>query len=397
VHPESFSTSINSFVVLSHALVRWAPRLPRLQTLELRDGKPLEDELVHASIQQHCPQFNSLSIYKWLVTLQQSSNITNMNRLTTDRDHKLAKFIGSVRPQSLRMIETISDIGAGAETFAALNGHSATLQELKLCVSNESLPHLSLLRGCTALETLKIEDYHGTMDLAKTQNDVFIETIDWLRKCEHLQTLSLTKLLSASAIVTPLLLEDSIRLRRLDIDYVPHDSYMFHQALTYQQPSLRYLTLRGDTEGMFRDDIDILVDSIKQLTELRVLKLMLIQEVFHDEHIIAIIPNLRFLEDLYIPGIELKDAVLECLGRVPNLRSVTFSGISKFTTDGFMEFVSLLGPGNHEIRVMVDMADPDTLLSDDEVQLVRESIAQKVGGTFDYTPLRGNRCAVSIL
>lgn len=53
------------FVVLSHALVCWAPRLLRLETLELYNGSPLEDEEVHASINKHCPYFNSLSIYTW--------------------------------------------------------------------------------------------------------------------------------------------------------------------------------------------------------------------------------------------------------------------------------------------------------------------------------------------
>jgi hypothetical protein len=53
--------------VLSDALVRWTPRLPRLQALELYAGTPLEDELVHASISEHCPHFNSLSIYTWFV------------------------------------------------------------------------------------------------------------------------------------------------------------------------------------------------------------------------------------------------------------------------------------------------------------------------------------------
>jgi hypothetical protein len=51
--------------VVSHALVRWAPRLPRLQNLELYDGIPLEDELVHAAIAEHCPHFNSLSVLMW--------------------------------------------------------------------------------------------------------------------------------------------------------------------------------------------------------------------------------------------------------------------------------------------------------------------------------------------
>ncbi|KAF2191035.1 hypothetical protein K469DRAFT_362915 [Zopfia rhizophila CBS 207.26] len=360
--------------LLSHALVRWAPRLPRLQTLELYDGSPLEDELVHASIYQHCPQFNSLSIYTWAAE---------------ERDHKLSKFFGTVRPQSLKMMETIRDIGAGAETFLALNNHGEALKDLRLCVSNDSLPHLSLLRGCTALEALRIEDTHGTINLEKTQNDVFLEMIEWLRNCENLQRLSFTKLQSASSIVVPLLLEEKIKLRKLEIDsYVPKDSQIFHQALTHQRSSLRFLSLSGDTDGMFRDDIDILVESLKQLTELRVLKLLLVQEVFQDYHLVDIIDNLRFLEELYVTGIEIKDDVLDSIAKLSNLRSVAFAGISKFTTDGLLEFVSRLSPGNHGIRIMVDMADPDTLLSDEEVALVRESLVEKVGGTLEYTPYR---------
>ncbi|KAF2814870.1 uncharacterized protein BDZ99DRAFT_186196 [Mytilinidion resinicola] len=51
--------------LLSHALVRWVPRLPRLHSLELWDGKALEDEILHASIRANCPHFDALSIYHW--------------------------------------------------------------------------------------------------------------------------------------------------------------------------------------------------------------------------------------------------------------------------------------------------------------------------------------------
>ncbi|KAF2473334.1 uncharacterized protein BDR25DRAFT_218390, partial [Lindgomyces ingoldianus] len=222
--------------LLSHSLVRWVPRLPRLQTLELYNGSPLEDEQVHASIYKHCPLFNSLSIYTWAAE---------------ERDHKFSKFIGTVRPQSLRIIETIRDIGAGAETFLALNTHCESLKDLRLCVSTDTLPHLSLLRGCTALEALRIEDQQGTTNLEKTQNDVFLEMIEWLRRCENLRRLSFTKLQSASSIATPILLEHKIKLRKLEIDsYFPKDSQLFHQALINQRSSLRFLSLDGDTEGM---------------------------------------------------------------------------------------------------------------------------------------------------
>ncbi|KAF2016299.1 hypothetical protein BU24DRAFT_422638 [Aaosphaeria arxii CBS 175.79] len=362
--------------LVSSALVRWAPRIPRLQTLELEDGVPLEDELVHASIQQHCPHFSSLSIFGWAAQ---------------ERDHKLSTFLSALRPQSLRSLETIRDIGVGAETFLALSTHSKSLKELELCISEDALPHLSLLQGCTALENLRIEDTLGTTNLEKTQNDVFLDMVSWLRNCSNIRRISFSRLQSASAIITPLCLDPTIKIRQLELNqgaYVPKDCQTFHQALANQASSLEDLSLTGDTDGMFRDDIDIIVDSLKQLTQLRELKLVLVQEVFHDEHLISILGNMKLLEDVYITGMEIKDEVLDCVAKLDNLKSVSFSGISKFTTDGLLEFVSELGPGNRGIRVMVDMADPETLLSDEEVNLVRESLWEKAGGTLEYIPFK---------
>ncbi|RYN69906.1 hypothetical protein AA0118_g230 [Alternaria tenuissima] len=355
------------------ALVRWTPRLPRLSSLELWDGKPLEDELVHASINNHCPQFRSLMIYTWV---------------SEDNDHKFAKFLSSMRPNTLQTLQTISDVKAGAETLLALNHHGNSLEDLRLCVSNDSIPHLSLLQGCIALKTLRIEDIHGTVDLEATEHDIFLETTAWLRKCAGLQRLSFSKLQSGAALITPVLLEEKIQLSSLEIDsYTLKDHKTFHQALVHQQSSLRVLFLSGDTDGMFRDDLDILVDSLKQLTELRDLHLIL-PEVLRDEHLITIIADLTLLEDLYVSGLELNDIVLPHLASLPNLRTVTISGISKFTMDGLLDFVSRLGPGNQGIRLSVDMADTDTLLSEDELTLIRDNLVEKAGGTLEYMALR---------
>jgi hypothetical protein len=309
--------------------------------------------------------------------------------MSTDNDHKFAKFLSSMRPDSLQTLQTISDVKAGAETFLALNHHGKSLEDLRLCVSNDSIPHLSLLQGCTALKTLRIEDIHGTVDLDATEHDVFLETIAWLRKCENLQRLSFSKLQSGAAIITPVLHEEKIRLSSLEIDsYTLKDHRSFHQALVHQHSSLRVLFLSGDTEGMFRDDLDILVDSLKQLRELRDLHLIL-PEVLRDEHLVTVLADLALLEDLYVSGLELNDIVLPHLAGLPNLRTVTISGISKFSMDGLLDFVSRLGPGNQGIRVSVDMADTDTLLPEDELNLIRENLAEKVGGTLEYMALRG--------
>ncbi|EUC45020.1 hypothetical protein COCMIDRAFT_96713 [Bipolaris oryzae ATCC 44560] len=355
------------------ALVRWTPRLPRLQSLELWDGKPLEDELVHASIYEHCPHFNSLMIYTWR---------------STNNDQKFAKFLSSMRPNTLQTLQTISDVEAGAETFLALSNHGKSLEDLRLCVTKDSIPHLALLKGCTALKTLRIEDMHGTVDLEATENDVFLETISWLQKCSNLQRLSFSKLQSGAAIITPVLLEEKIQLSSLEIDsYTLKDHKSFHQALVHQQSSLRVLFLSGDTEGMFRDDLDILVESLRQLRQLRDLHLIL-PEVLRDDHLKTIVADLVLLEDLYVSGLELNDDVLPHLASLPNLRTVTISGISKFTMDGLLDFIDRLGPGNQGIRLSVDMADTDTLLPDEELALVKDNLMEKAGGTFEYMALR---------
>ena len=329
---------------------------------------------MHASIFEHCPQFNSLMIYTW------SSDTS---------DHTFAKFLGALRPNSLKQLHTISDIRAGAETFLALNQHGQSLEDLKLCISNDSAPFLNLLAGCTALKYLRIEDYHGQVDLEATQNDVFLEVIAWLRKCQNLQHLIFPKLQSGAALATPVLLEPNIRLTHVEMDnYILKDHQSFHQALVHQQSSLKNLSLSGDTDGMFRDDLDTLVDSLKQLHELRDLKLLL-PEVLRDEHLITILGNLKALEDLYVNGLELNDDVLDSVAGLPNLRNVTLSGISKFTVDGLLEFVNKLDVGNSGIRVTIDMADPDTMLSDESINMLRECLDQKTGGTLEYMALRG--------
>ena len=292
-------------------------------------------------------------------------------------------------PNTLQTLQTISDVGASAETFHALNNHGKSLEDLRLCLSNEAIPHLSLLKGCIALKTLRIEDSQNTIDLEATEHDVFLDTISWLQKCSDLQRLSFSKLQSGAAIITPVLLEEKIQLTSLEIDsYTLKDHKAFHQALVHQQSSLRILFLNGDTEGMFRDDLDILVEALRQLHQLRDLHLIL-PEVLRDDHLKTIVADLTLLEDLYVSGLELNDEVLPHLASLPNLRTVTISGISKFTMDGLLDFIAKLGPGNQGIRVSVDMADTDTLLPEEEVTLVRDNLMEKVGGTLEYMALRG--------
>jgi hypothetical protein len=258
-----------------------------------------------------------------------------------------------------------------------------------LSLATAALPHLSLLAGCTALETLRLEDADGVIDLKATQHDVFSDVVAWLRECSNLHNLGLLNVVDAAALVLPLLTQEGITFRKLEIDtYVVRSNKLFHRALIHQRTSLRALTLSGDSDEMFRDDVDVLVDSLSALTELRELELRGVSDWLKDEHFVQIIDKLDKLEDFYISGLEVTDAVLEKAAGLRNLRSITFMVMSKFTVDGLLEFVSKLGPSNQGLVLLVGMADPGELLSEEEVQLVRDALMVKVGGRLEYTPWR---------
>ncbi|KAF1982237.1 hypothetical protein K402DRAFT_397678 [Aulographum hederae CBS 113979] len=360
--------------VLSSGLLRWIPRLPRLRSLTLRNGAALEDANVASLIKKHCPFFNQIGIYNWT---------------GTDTDAKLATFLNSLRPNSLRVFETFSDAGVGPETFLALSGHGESLNELNLELRSDILPSLAFLKGCTSLEVLTLVDLHGITDLESTQNDVFLETVDWLRQCKNLKRLSFTKFPSAVAITTPILLQDSIKLERLELDmYTLKDHVDFSMALANQK-SLRSLLLRGDGDDAGGDALTALVNSLVELKELRELKLVFMMDPISDAEVIKMAESLPNLEDFYFGGYAISDAVLPSIAKLLNLRTVTLNAVTRLSLNGLLDFVASLDATAHQgISVVVDNADPDFALSDEEQNLVRESLVAKVGGRFEYTLFR---------
>lgn len=305
-------------------------------------------------------------------------------------DRKLSVFLSSIRPQTLRFFETISDVRVGPETCLALNNHCQSLKTIKISLKSEALPHLAFMKGCTAVEVLQLTDTDKTVELEKTERDVFLKVVAWLRECRNLRELGFTNFLSAAAIVTPLLLEERIQLQRLQVDYyVVKDSRDFHVALAHQ-PSLRSLFLKGDGyDGITRDDLDIMMESLGRLTELRELEFRGVSDLFDEARITYLAEHLKNLEDLYVGGTEVTDAVWEELASLKNLRSLTFVALSKFTTDGFLEFISKLGPGNRGMVLTIDNAHQNDYLSEEEQNLVREALFAQVGGRFEYTLWRG--------
>ncbi|KAI9828966.1 MAG: hypothetical protein M1819_006465 [Sarea resinae] len=314
------------------------------------------------------------------------------HRVEEGVDDRLATFLNGLRPQTLEYFETISLIDIGPQSFLAFSSHHKSLKELNLSsLANEAVLALPMLKGCSSIETLTLEDRFGTVDLEATHNEVFLEVIAWLRTCSNLMDLTIRDFVNGPAIVTPLLLENNTHLQSLDVEgYSMRDNRDFHQALG-QQTSLESVILKGDGEDVFRDDLDALVDSLSRLSNLRTLRLLELCDYFKDEHICKLAQHLSCLEELWTGGLEITDAIWRDVGRLRNLRNLTFSAMTSFTMDSLLDFISYLGPGNTGFVLSVESASPESKLTEDEMAIISETISAKVKGEFIYVLYRGRR------
>ena len=358
--------------VTSAALLRWLPRLPRLQQLTLWDGGALESG-VGDLIRIHCPDFKVLRYYLWPAP---------------EADSLFAEFLQNLRPQSLETFEVFSSSNLDARSFLALNCHGSSLRELKIeNIKSEAMPALSLMKGCIALTSLYFSESTASTDLENNQNDTFLELIAWLRECKNIESITFKKILSGPALLTPILLEHNIKLVNLEVtDYLSSKAKNFHQALVHQQ-TLRSISLKGEGEDC---DVDVLVNSLSRLPRLTELRLSNVSDFFRDEHICKLARNLTLLEDLSVTGWGITDGIWADVALLQSLRRFDMNAWTMFTADGLLEYISNLGLGNWGLSLAVSMADPESALSEEEQALVQEALTSKVDGRFDYTLTRGN-------
>ncbi|RDI88971.1 hypothetical protein Vi05172_g1007 [Venturia inaequalis] len=354
-----------------YAFVRWLPSLSKLQHLKVFDGNVLGNTQIPSLIRDNCPKLESLSIFMWI---------------GTNCDQNLAAILSALPGNTLKSFATFSRTQFGSETCLALNSHGASLKVLELQLENEVVPQLGVLKDCTALESIKLTDAGGGIDL-KTNQVALAGIVSWLLSCHNLHTLTLHNFTSGAVLATPVLLSDKIRLEELEIDNYPEsDQDTFHRALL-NQTSLQRLLLDGEEVQTF-DSLAVFVHSIEQLKQLRSLKLVWVSNKFNDQHINTIAEQLTNLEHLYIGGLGLRDVSLESMANLKNLQSVSFSGLTNFTMDGFLELIGRLGPGNKGLVLTVDNANPDDGLSEEEQTFVRNALVEAVDGRFEYIFLR---------
>ncbi|KAL8946428.1 MAG: hypothetical protein Q9222_007180 [Ikaeria aurantiellina] len=355
------------------ALLRWIPKVPRLRLLNLWYG----GALVNAGplLRQHCHAFKTLSMWGWG---------------HDDADQKFADFLNEINPQTLESLEIFSYASIGPESFLALSCHRNSLTDLKLNHINPlAMQSLNMLAGCTNLQTLLLTDgTNRSIDLKATHNDIFLETIAWLRSCKKLRSVAFRNLRSGQDLATPILLENDIRLTNLELKgYAMADARNFHQALS-NQPSLQELQLQGDSDEA-GDGVATLVESLSQLSSLTDLRLQDISDYFTDEVIGRLARSLPKLEGWWTSGWGVTDAIWEDIATLKYLRRLDMAATSRFTADGIFDFISRLGPGNKGLVLAIMMADVDCDLTEVEQTMIRDVIAAKVDGRFEFQLQRG--------
>ncbi|PQE11901.1 hypothetical protein CJF31_00000034 [Rutstroemia sp. NJR-2017a BVV2] len=360
--------------ITSVALPIWVGRLSRLRSMTIWDGKALNENVANAILHQ-CPNFEEVRI--WMCG--------------DDTDRIPASFLEGLKPNSLVSVEVLSHCKVGPAFLVALNHHSKSLKNLKLLsLQTEAIRNLNLLQECTSLEVLDIEDAERVVDLEATENDVFLEVIEWLGRCDKLRELAMKKVVSAPAILTQVCLHNNIRLTRLEV----HSNTLvtspeFYRALSHQT-DLEDLALRGSSDDVFRtrDEIDNVVSCISHLTKLKELTLAESFEYFSSSEIKHLAHKLPLLEKFDFSGYGVGDEILPYLASLHHLRDLNIAAVTSFTRDGLLKYISTLQDTNQGLQLSVLCQNADFDLGGLQEQFIREAISAKVGGRFDYQLLR---------
>lgn len=238
------------------------------------------------------------------------------------------------------------------------------------------------------MESLTLTDAQGFIDLEATENDIYLEVVDWLRSCDQLRDLSFKKIVSAPAILTQLCLNHNTRLRTLEVvGYAMTGNQDFHKALSHQT-TLESLVLTADPEGAFRDEIDTLVSSVCLLTKLTDLNLVKTSDYFKTPEIRRIATSLKGLETFTFSGYDVNDDVWYAISGLHNLRALDFQAVTSFSVNGILSYISTLRPTNQGLNLLVSSQNGDYDLSDNDKLMIQESIMEKVDGRFEFVLFR---------
>ncbi|RYP74719.1 hypothetical protein DL769_003978 [Monosporascus sp. CRB-8-3] len=364
-HLEFYNASID-------LLPTWITRLGTLKSLRIRDGSILGAE-AGSAISQCCPYFDDLTLY-WL----------------TVEDEGLAAFFRTLRPNSLRSFEVMSQNRIGENSLTALNAHAASLKSLKLgTLSARAMMCLNVLRSCTGLEVLEIENEgRSQVDLRAFNEGMLKEVTAWIRSCKSLRELSFRNLRDALLIVKDILNSPDIRLNSLDIQFLrqinDQDSAATWATLGLQD-SLESFTLGANfyrQEMFVLAEYPSLVDSICRLKNLKSLNLK--QTFVQAQEIHQFARSLPNLVDFSFGGELMDDSVLESLAALPHLMMVGISAQSLFTWPGLQHFaqqLELAGRYGFQLEILGQLGEAK--FAEEQQNWLQDFFANKLHGRFD--------------
>ena len=251
------------------------------------------------------------------------------------------------------------------------------------------MQHLSKFKSCIRLRSLVLaEDMRATQDLENRHKDVFLELTDWLSKCKQLKTVTLSNFISAPSLLTPFLREPGIELNTLELEgYSLSGNNDFHQALALQR-NLRSLYLKGEDSESVSDN-DTFVESLSRLVNLRDLRLTQISSCFTEHHIRSLSCNLPILETFWTGGFHITDAIWDDIKQLKNLKRLELNADTRFTADGILDFVSCLDEErNQGFSLYIMMQDTDCSISEQELEVIRDTVVSRLSGRFDFQLVR---------
>lgn len=94
------------------------------------------------------------------------------------------------------------------------------------------------------------------------------------------------------------------------------------------------------------------------------------------------------LEDFSVGGYDVNDEVWHAIPNLHNLRSLSFHAVTSFTYQGILNYISTLRPTNAGLQLSVMCASLESALKDKELAIIRDAIAEKVDGKFEFVTYR---------
>lgn len=307
---------------------------------------------------------------------------TNNAELTCER------FLNGLQPHTLEYFEVISLSQLGPRSIKGFANHLNSLTELKLTsLEIEAIAELPSLTSPPALKVLALIDSTPALRDEKFYT-VVKDVAEWIRSCKNLRQLELRRFLDDPLLLSQALTDDRLRLTKLSVEgYMMETSRAFHEALA-SQTSLQSLYLQGESSE-FPDDQATLIQALGQLSNLRELELKDISENFTPDHVVTLTPYLPQLERLWIGGHDFDDDVWNAFLGLSKLHVLIIHALSNFTTEGILDFIAQLGPGNRGLHLSILNALSDAKVTEEAQVVISDTLAQTLGGTFDFGLARG--------